>query len=335
MSTFKIDIAIDKNFFNKKEKRELIYYSRKDNNYLDSVSFYRKHVSISGSRTHEINKIDLLETTNSTYYADIIKSLLYVYYEKGCFEVESIVVYVDDELLVSYRKNKIKQEFSYESLIDINSQKLFADKKISDIVMNSLMNLTLASSNKDLQFDYSWKCFNTLISKIFDERTEQNKLKKLRRDLEADYSKYPNISSFIPVMDVNYMNSCHINDMINNNYPKGSTGNLVSFFKSFKDYRVSEVLKDKMKCKKDDLNDIGKYDEIDSYYNNNIQNKVEKETDIIRLVILKYAYYLRCKYFHGEKIPSNFLISNMNQIELDRISIPLRIICKDLLENIL
>ncbi len=123
--------------------------------------------------------------------------------------------------------------------------------------MNSLMNLTLASSNKDLQFDYSWKCFNTLISKIFGERTEQDKLKKLRRDLEANYSKYPNISSFIPVMDVNYMNSCHINDMINNNYPKGSTGNLVSFFKSFKDYRVSEVLKDKMKCKKDDLNDIG------------------------------------------------------------------------------
>ena len=120
--------------------------------------------------------------------------------------------------------------------------------------------------------------------------------------------------------------------MICNNFPKGNTQGLVSFFKDFKDIRVITTLKKVMNCKKNDLNSIQEYNNIDSYFNSEIKSNTVKDTDIVRLIILKYAYYLRCKYFHAEKLPANFLINNANYNELLRISKPLSIICKDLLE---
>lgn len=202
--------------------------------------------------------------------------------------------------------------------------------------MNALMNLTLSFRKKDLQFDFTWKCFNTLIREVFEESEDFKMLKKLRLDLEKNYTDYTSISAFIPNMDVTYMSTCHLNAMICNNFPKGNIkkqNKLEEFFKEFTDYRVAEVLKEKMKCKTKDLNTIGKYADVESFYSQHIAQKTENEIDIIRLVILKYAYYLRCKYFHGEKIPSTFLLVNHNQEELNRISIPVRILCKDLIEH--
>jgi len=88
-----------------------------------------------------------------------------------------------------------------------------------------------------------------------------------------------------------------------------------------------------MKCKKVDLTTGKEYSKIELHYNQCITTHIKKDSDVIRILILKHAYYLRCKYFHAEKIPTNFLINNSNQIELNRITEPLRLICKDLIEN--
>ena len=336
MGLFKIEINISENLFENEENKEIIYYSRNGKDFTDNISFNMNKIIITGTRSKQIKIDNLLESVNSTYYYNIIKALLYTYFEKDKFQVESIKIYIDKVEQKGYKKTEIIQEFNYERLIYINSEKLFRDKKTSDTAMNALMNLTLSFSKKDLQFDFSWKCFNTLIREVFEESNDFEMLKKLRLDLEENYIDYPNISSFIPKMDAPYMSDCRLIAMICNNFPKGNIkkqNKLEEFFKEFTDYRVAEVLKEKMKCKTKDLNTIGKYTDVESFYSQHIAQKTENEIDIIRLVILKYAYYLRCKYFHGEKIPSTFLLVNHNQEELNRISIPVRILCKDLIEN--
>lgn len=200
-------------------------------------------------------------------------------------------------------------------------------------MMNALMNLTLSFHLPNLKFDYTWKCFNGLIRDIFKEKKEFNMLKDLRQDIESNTNLYTNILNFFKNIDYSYIDACFINSMISNNYPKGSTNGLVDFLIDFDDTRVIKILKDKMKCKKNDLTSINKFQEIETYYANKLKTPCTKDSDIIRIIILKYAYYLRCKFFHAEKLPPNFLIDNMNQQELNRISIPLSIICKDLLEN--
>lgn len=336
MGLYKIEINISENLFENEENKEIIYYSRNGKDFKDNISFNMKKIIITGTRSNQVKIDDLLESVNSTYYYNIIKALLYTYFEKDKFQVESIKIYIDKVEQKVYKKTEIIQEFNSERLIYINSEKLFRDKKTSDTAMNALMNLTLSFSKKYLQFDFSWKCFNTLIREVFEESNDFEMLKKLRLDLEENYNDYPNISFFIPNMDVPYMSVCHLIAMICNDFPKGNIkkqNKLEGFFKEFTDYRVAEVLKEKMKCKAKDLNTIGKYADVESFYSQHIAQKTENEIDIIRLVILKYAYYLRCKYFHGEKIPSTFLLVNHNQEELNRISIPVRILCKDLIEN--
>lgn len=336
MGLFKIEINISENLFENKENKKIIYYSRNRENFTDNISFNMKKIIITGTRSKQIKIDNLLESVNSTYYSNIIKALLYTYFEKGKFQVKSIKIYIDKVEKKVYKETEIKQEFDHKRLIDIDSKKLFHDKKKSDTAMNALMNLTLSFRKKDLQFDFTWKCFNTLIREVFEESEDFKMLKKLRLDLEKNYTDYTSISAFIPNMDVTYMSTCHLNAMICNNFPKGNIkkqNKLEEFFKEFTDYRVAEVLKEKMKCKTKDLNTIGKYADVESFYSQHIAQKTENEIDIIRLVILKYAYYLRCKYFHGEKIPSTFLLVNHNQEELNRISIPVRILCKDLIEH--
>jgi hypothetical protein len=336
MGLFKIEINISENLFENEENKEIIYYRKDGKDYKDDISFNMKKIIITGTRSKQIKIDNLLESVNSTYYSNIIKALLYTYFKKGEFQVESIKIYIDEVEKKVYKKTEIKQEFNHKRPIDIDSKKLFNDKKRSDTAMNALMNLTLSFSKKDLQFDFTWKCFNTLIREVFKESEDFEMLKRLRQDLEENYTDYKSISAYIPNMDVTYMSTCHLNAMICNNFPKGNTKKqkkLEEFFKEFTDYRVAAVLKEKMKCKTEDLNTIGKYEDVESFYSQHISQKTENEIDIIRLVILKYAYYLRCKYFHGEKIPSTFLLVNHNQKELNRISIPVRILCKDLIEH--
>ncbi len=326
----------NKNIFKSEINKSIIYYSR-DTDYSDNVLFQNNKIIIDGSRTKKINNSNILETPNSTYYSAIVKSLLFTYYSTEIqFEINNISILVNNLLKKEYPNAKIEQVFKQkipDELSIINSNKLFDNKKNSDIMMNALMNLTLSFHLPNLKFDYTWKCFNGLIRDIFKEKKEFNMLKDLRQDIESNTNLYTNILNFFKNIDHSYIDACFINGMICNNYPKGSTNGLVDFLIDFNDTRVIKVLKDKMKCKKNDLTSINKFQEIETYYANKLKTPCTKDSDIIRIIILKYAYYLRCKFFHAEKLPPNFLIDNMNQQELNRISIPLSIICKDLLEN--
>lgn len=333
MSKFKIIVTLNKSLFETELKKEIVYYSRNNIYYKDKIFFNNKTISLSGSRTKHINNTNILETVNSSFYNCLIKALLFAYFERGSFKVKSITVYINNSEKKSYKESELRQVFIKETLVKISPIKLFANKNISDTMMNSLMYLTLSFNDNGLIFDYTWKCFNSLIRNIFSKKQDFDMLKELRKDLEDNPIFYPNILSFSKAIDCNYLDQCFLNAMICNNFPKGSTNRLVNFCKDFKDTRVLTTLKEKIKCKKDDLISIQEYDNINAYYKSEIEKNTIRDSDVARLIILKYAYYLRCKYFHAEKAPVNFLINNMNYNELLRISKPLSIICKDLIEN--
>ena len=333
MSKFKIMVKLNKNLFKTELKKEIIYYNRNHSDYKDKISFDNDTITLSGSRTKYIDNTYILETVNSTFYNCLTKSLLFAYFDKGPFEINSITINIDNSREKIYKEDEIKQVFKEKPLIKINPINLFSNKNISDTIMNSLMYLVLSFNDNGLIFDYTWKCFNSLIRDIFKKKQDFEMLKELRKDLEVNPSVYKNILLFSKKINCDYLDQCFLTAMICNNFPKGTTKGLVAFCKDFRDTRVLTTLKEKIKCKKDDLNSIKEYDNVNAYYKSEIEKNTTKDTDIVRLIILKYAYYLRCKYFHAEKSPANFLINNMNYNELSRISIPLSIICEDLIEN--
>lgn len=334
MSEFKIVTILNKDLFKTKLTKEIEYFDR-DSNFKDAVTFENKKITLSGSRSRRITNNNILESTNSSFYNCLIKALLFAYFETDCFEVESIAIYIDETKKRIYNKTEIEQVFSNEKLENVIPIKLFSNKKTSDVMMKSLMNLTLSFDNGGLRFDYTWKCFNALISKIFNKKKDFDMLKELRRSLEDSPNLYPNIILFASKIDQSYLNDCFLNAMICNNYPKGNSKGLIKFCKDIKDARVLAVLKEKTKCKNKEIKSINEDVKLNEYFENGIKANIVKDTDVVRLIILKYAYYLRCKYFHGEKSPANFLIRGANYDELLRISKPLTVICKDLIENVL
>ena len=346
MNKIRIEINIDNNFFTTIEKHEIIYYHRGKTAYKDEVSYNENLVSIFGTRS-KINKLDILENPNSTFYITVIKSLLYIYYNNYSFNVSSIDIYIDNKLFKSYSDDKIKQNFCISSC---NTQKisctnLFCDKEISDTTMKALMNLTLSNSYKEISFEYKWKCFNTLIRYLFTKNnttstkiTDFSMLVHLKKKIESKDKYFKSTIYFLSNKDDKYFENLSLNSMICNLFPenaKNNKKNMREFFLGFSDCDLSKVLLNKMQCKSKELKKLDIYDEIEKHYLNNINSKINVPIDKVRLMILKHAYYLRCKYFHGEKIPSSFLIANSRQEELDKICEPLHLICKDLIENMM
>lgn len=333
MSKFKIIVDIDRDLFDETLDKKLIYYSNQNQEYYDSVIYSKNIIKIYGNRSKTIDNIRLLETMNSTYYSDLVKALLFAYFKKRPFIINNVKVYIEEDLVNEYSKSDINQVFSNEKLIEIETDILFKETKASYVAMNSLMHLTMSFKYQDLRFDYTWKAFNRLISYFFNKNTDFCMLQELRKDLESNQNSYTNIINFSKGLDYEYLNTCFFKGMIYNNFPSKKTKAFVEFLEGFDDYRVIKVLMDMIEYKINDLKDINEYENIKNDYINKLESPYQKDTDVVRILILKYAYYLRCKFFHAEKLPSNFIINNVHQIELCRISHPLSLICKDLLEN--
>ena len=333
MSKFKIIVDIDRDLFDETLDKKLIYYSNQNQEYYDSVIYSKNIIKIYGNRSKTIDNIRLLETMNSTYYSDLVKALLFAYFKKRPFIINNVKVYIEEDLVNEYSKCDINQVFSNEKLIEIETDILFKETKASYVAMNSLMHLTMSFKYQDLRFDYTWKAFNRLISYFFYKNTDFCMLQELRKDLESNQNSYTNIINFSKGLDYEYLNACFFKGMIYNNFPSKKTKAFVKFLEGFDDYRVIKVLMDMIEYKINDLKDTNEYENIKNDYINKLESPYQKDTDVVRILILKYAYYLRCKFFHAEKLPSNFIINNVHHIELCRISHPLSLICKDLLEN--
>ncbi|MGI6687427.1 MAG: hypothetical protein ACOX6Y_03535 [Christensenellales bacterium] len=128
----------------------------------------------------------------------------------------------------------ILQVFSKSPRFEIDCIDLFSDNKAeSDWMMIALMNLTLSYYNSDSSFDYTWKCFNALYSKIFKEKNDSDNLKALRKDLENNPDNYNNILSYIPKMDIYYLKDCSLREMLHDDYLK-KPKNLAVFLKTLK-----------------------------------------------------------------------------------------------------
>lgn len=341
MSNFEIIIELNKSIFSTNLYKPVVYFERDGEIFEDDIEFQDNLIIATGSRSSKIGQKGILETKKSTYYSLIVKGLLFVYFEcKKSFEIDRIIVRIDNIETEEYEKGEITQVFSKDPSteienkrhsLDIKCSKMFSNnKKISDLMMISLMNLTLSYYDSNSSFDYVWKCFNALIREAFNKSRDFEMLKALWDDLEKSEDKYGNILSFASNIDIDYLRDCFLRDMINNEQ-KRKPDKLAELFEGFEDYRVCTVLQD-LKDNKE-LIESERYSDITSSYEYSIDNMIEKSVDVVRLVVLKYAYYLRCAYFHAEEKPSNFLIKNKSSYELNRISYPLSLMCKDLLEN--
>ena len=334
---YKINIKISDNTF-ENEERKICYYENKTNSYSDSVLINNQEVIISGTRNDKINSDNILETQKSTQYRALIKALIYLYFKYGSFSIENIEVISNNTEIKSVRLSSqlFEQELPSE-YENISTNGLFKDVKTSDVVMNSLMHIVLSiQSENGNEFENLWKCFNVLIrerNQQSREATEHKRLVYLKDDIIQNIDLSPKVLEYTSGVTFDYIDSLWIAQMITNNINTNTNAEkrVRELVDSFEDERVLKVLINKIECKKQCFKDSIEL------YRDEIRLKIcehkKNDVDIVRLLVLKYAYFLRNKFFHAERWPAYFLITNDNLRELTKISEPLKYICIDLINQ--
>ena len=336
---FKIQVQIDRKYFEESKFLEVIYCEKNDKSFTDKVSFVNNEVIIEGSRS-KINIDKMLQTQLSTYYKVLIKSLLYVYFTFGEFTIKNIVIKVGknekSDTIISHQmfSKQIPMEYS-----GIETKGLVENLEVSDNTMNVMMYLVQSIVYyEEFRFENLWKAFNILIREYSEEtrgKKEFDRLISLRKNIEDHVDKFSRVLEYGNSVDTEFLQSLWISQMITNNIKKGGKDEekrVKAEVDCFEDERVLKVLIEKIECKKEAF----KSQTIEEY-RSEIRDKIKLEKknniDIIRLIILKYAYFLRNKFFHAERWPAHFLIDNDNLKELNKVSLPLTLICVDLLNQ--
>lgn len=334
---YKINVKISDNTFENEEK-EICYYENKTNSYSDSVLINNQDVIISGTRNSKINSDNILETQKNTQYKALIKALIYLYFKYGSFNIENIEVISNNTEIKSVPLSS--QLFARElpsEYENISTNGLFKDVETSDIVMNSLMHIVLSiQSENGNEFENLWKCFNILIRERNQQSREANEHKRLvylKEDIIQNLDLYPKVLEYASRVTFDDIDRLWIAQMITNNINtnKNAEKRVRDLVDSFEDERILKVLINKIECKKQCFKDP-----IEDYRNEirlKIREHKKNDVDIVRLLILKYAYFLRNKFFHAERWPAYFLITNDNLRELTKISEPLKYICIDLINQ--
>ncbi len=287
-------------------------------------------IVIHGSRSKLIN--DFLETKNSTFYKALIKSLIFTYIKLGQFEINNILISKNNS---PFESIKFTQEFSNslyaKEISRINTDTLF-DKNlhISDVFMNSMMNLIHSAKYSATQFESSWKALNNIGRYLEPNKSirDFDFLKNIRKLMECHPEIFSNSLSFASGIEEAYLNERWLIAWINDRYntPK-QIEDLYNIINEFDDSRVLSILKEKIICKR---NSIPDFENFNKQIERKIENGVKNDIDIIRLLVLKYGYFLRNKYFHAERPPANFLIQTTNFEELNIISRPITFLTIDL-----
>lgn len=343
MFIFEIEILIDKCFFKEIRKEKIYYYKE----FYDSITFSENRILITGNRSNRINIHTAFESKNSNYLYEMTLALIYTYFLYNNFEVLKIKISTkhrsksDEEIKELDITQRFTKKLDQLHLLEEKSlQRLFDPTSKSKRLIIALSHLTLGLSteNQSSAFDNLWKCFNVLMREVTNKSKDSEMLKDLKIKIENSPEKFPKSIQFANNLTKDELEVIAINELIENIYPNIKKEKKFLEMKkhmllAFEDSRICELLIGRINRKKKDFTLYDPNNEIRALLDKRVLTRTKNNTDIIRLLILKYAYYLRCKYFHGEKSPQNFLMLNFDTNQLDFIHEPLLNIIYDVIQS--
>ncbi|PGE40386.1 hypothetical protein COM60_07120 [Bacillus toyonensis] len=337
--------------FHTNGEEEVVEYYNGNCSYNESSSdnFLMSNYSItlSCNRKGDRDLEDAINNFNSTFNKQITKVIAYLVGTIGILpEINTIVISKHD------KNNEILDEFIAEKVIQpLEGHKLSEELILDKDKMISLLNeddksrsLLIATTywlkgvTADLagdSFDKLWKSFNTLYSYISKKDHEFDKLVFIKGfiwDKKELFSKSCDIFEDYTKEKIRELRWREM--ILNDHETKKQTKAFADFIKRYDDYRLNEVFKEILPYRKKFLEEEGLYDEVLNIIEERIQLKQKHNEQILTFYILKYAYFLRNKYFHAEKLDSTFYLIKNNEIkELKSINYIFSTFLKELLEG--
>lgn len=321
---------------NKKLYRgEIDYLGTK--NYKDEILINENFIEIIGKRSLKIDLNNIFYNHNNSLYVQILKTLSYYYCEiRRYSEIQKIVVRRESKSKLletkSLNKNDIIQivtkNFNLNYKLDSKSlQLLFSQSLNGKSFFNSITHLIKSNDSNDefIRFEKLWKSFEplyTLIGKKYihhkDDPSGKECLVKtmifVTKNSSSFYNSLPKVHN-ITLKELS--NLSRWRSFIQDEFQNSNIYNYKETIKGYKDYRVLNIFFENLDIMENKLTNDESYNGMEKSLSKSVNSEEEMDSDILSVLNINYLYYVRNKFFHGEKIDSSFrLIDNKNLDEI-------------------
>lgn len=193
----------------------------------------------------------------------------------------------------------------------------------------------IASNDEYYKFDHLWRAFNRIFMYHGNNSKEFECLRTMRQFILINSSSFPKTLSVTNNLTKDEFHSFRWARMILNDYDTREKNQaLVDFVCRYHDGRIMDLFEEKLVCRKDFLQ-ADKNDLYKTVENHIISNKgVKADAELVSLLSIKYAYFIRNKFFHAEMADGTFKIKPNNiDVEMKKLNKILETLIFELVEN--
>lgn len=287
-------------------------------------------IEITCNRSKVIELEEIFHNNNSSLNSQITKSLLYYYGRVGkYFPIKRIAIKRSGTkgVLKSYKleNDKINQLLKPGFILPYKLapavlEEIFGETEKGTLLRNALSHYLVANAkeNEADRFEKLWKSFNAIYKQLTGHSTDHKALADLRTFALQHQASLVFSNNRSSKISFKHLSTLRWRAMIQNDYPTSKkTLDFIAFVKRYNDERILSCLKDReFANQKQHLNAVQMNDLLVHITSKKVA-KTTNNTELTTFLTGKYGYFVRNKNFHGEKIDSEFrLTDNKEKLEL-------------------
>lgn len=301
-------------------------------NHKDTFVFLQNELTIVASRTTKFTDGAILCSNQNSIYNQILKGLLYYYSLANDFpQIKSVEIvrkrarlgdYVYDECssnIIQPVVNVVAKPFTFDN----NQIKVLFDETEKGNAIRIALSYWLkgvSSSERYYKFEHLWKAYNRLFMYQGNSPKEVDGMSQMRLCILRNESFFANSQTVINVYTSEALRSLRWRNLIFNDYDaQKKTRAFKDFILRYTDNRIMSLFSAILPYRSDYLRRESLYDQVETHIEDNLHTICDME--LVTLLSLKYAYFVRNKMFHGEIPDSTFKLHETNEdIEIDRMN---------------
>lgn len=296
----------------------------------DKFQFTQKGFTIFAERSKKYKDGSILNSSNNSLNSQLLKGLLFFYGISKDFPLISkilIILYKNGKSLHSYSESanfeqplisKLPKTFSFSpGELEIIFEPTIKASSIRIALSYWLKGAASISSYQ--KFDYLWRAFNRLYLFNVGSKSDNDGQREIRTLIISNSVRFGNSATLAKRLSLQDLELFRWRKLIIHEY---DTNNkmlaLHDFIKRYSDCRIMQALNAVISVRKQYLMDYAKNgisrdlwsqpNGIEGWLLNHLHTI--NDIEITCILCIKYAYFLRNQYFHGEIIENTFKVKN-------------------------
>lgn len=297
----------------------------------DTFHFFKKSFSIRASRTKAYDGNTIFSNNANSINNQLLKGLLYYYaIARNLPKIKRVSLIRKRSGIVKYNYKLegteiiqpittfVKNPFVFNSDV---LKILFEESEKGNAIRNSLSYWLkgISSFERYYKFDHYWRAFNRLF--LYQGNTIQDfeGMRQMRKFIINNPQYFQRSIGIIDEYSQSDLRKYRWRSLILNNFSTiKQIGAYKDFIKRHTDERILKLFKELLPYREEFLINKGLIQEVEAHIN---MAPIRNSIEIVTLLCIKYAYFVRNKMFHGEIPDCTFKIHNDNlDIEMDNLN---------------